>query len=79
MTLKQQIQKALKLPDSQFGSWCSDLHILWSAEVETWLVDNYEFPVNVTRHLANVEGHDWFGHVFLDIPFANEEYHGVTA
>jgi len=72
-TLKDQLKKELDLKESNFGNHYSDLHVLYSPEVDKWLKDNYEFYCNVVKELANIEGHKWYGKYFLDIPFAHVE------
>ena len=75
MTLKEQLKKALNLPESMFSNHCSDLQVLGNGRVINWLKENYEFYQNVERHISNVKGQNWFGQMYLEIPFAYEEYY----
>jgi hypothetical protein len=70
-TLKDELKYKLNIPEDNFGSHCSDLHVLYSPELEQYLKNNYEFYCNVVKELANVEGNEWYGKYFFDIPFAN--------
>ena len=74
MTLKEQIKKALNIPESDFHNYNSDLQILYSEKVMNWLKKNYEFKQNVTVHKSNIKGQPWYGKRFIEIPFAYEEY-----
>lgn len=69
LTLKQQIQKALGLPDSDFHTHASDLYVLWSAELAVWLRENYEFYKNI-ESFTGAKGSNWAGKRAFDIPFA---------
>jgi len=75
MTLKEQIQKALNVPEDFFSNHCSDLQILYNDEIISWLRANYKFMQNVEIHVSDVEGQSWYGKVFIEIPFAFDEYH----
>lgn len=70
MTLQYRIKEAFpEYTDDQFSNWCSDLHVLYSTELDNWLKENYDF-CNIRIHKANVKWHPWFGKRFFDIPFA---------
>ncbi len=70
MSLKDQINRALNIPEKDIGNWCSDLHIKQSKEVEEWLKTNYEYYNNVEKFVSGIDGEMW-----LDIPFAYIEYY----
>ena len=59
----------LKVPEAEYETFRSDLQILFTTERHHWLLENYEFPQNIQLHLANVEGHPWYGQWFIEIPF----------
>jgi hypothetical protein len=69
-SLKQRIQEALNLPESDFGNHYSDLYVIdQKGAVHKWLVENYKFHTNV-RTFIGAKGSDWQGKICLDIPFA---------
>lgn len=68
--LKIRIQEALKLPENHFDRHESDLHILYSKEVNDWLAKNYEFYGNCVVCVSDVKGQPWYNRRFFDIPFA---------
>lgn len=50
-------------------NWTSDLYVLKN-EISTKFVESYEFKVNVTTFISEIEKNVWY-----DIPFAYSEYH----
>lgn len=73
-TLKQQLKQTLNLPESHFDNYCSDLLVLYSERVYKWLNEYYEFPQNSKVSVSNVQGSNWYGKQFIEIPFAYTEY-----
>lgn len=73
--LKEAIKIALNVPESDFSNYCSDLYLLHTPEREKWLKENYQFWCNVRIERSNVDGQEWHGKRFFNIPFAYTEYH----
>ena len=77
-TIKQAIIEKFGIPEENFGNYSSDLHVLPTEEVS--LSDIRDFVMEkfnwcqCPMFFANVEGHDWYGQQFLEIPFGYSEY-----
>lgn len=70
MNLKQQLQAALSIPDSDFSSHATDLYVVDSTgKVMQWLRKNYAHYKNVTSFTGQL-GSSMSGKKCLDIPFA---------
>lgn len=67
--MKKELQAALGLQDDDFGYHESDLYVVDTPEVRTWLKANYKFYSNCTRFKCQITGRG-----MLDIPFANSEF-----
>jgi hypothetical protein len=74
LTLKQKLITILKVPKENIKNYQSDLLILWSEEIETWLKNNYEYPRNILMFYGNVEGSDWHKKKIIEIPFGFDEF-----
>lgn len=70
-SLRNQIKEAFpEMTDSDFHRYCSDLYVLYTPELDKWLKKHYSHYSNVIISVGNVEGGDWYGKRFFDIPFA---------
>lgn len=62
------------------GNGLNDLHVLPEDEderkaIRDWLDLN---EVYYTSSLANVEGHEWYGGIFIEIPFRSDLREALT-
>jgi len=63
--LQQRIQaEFISLTENHFGYQSNDLHVIWTPIIEKWLLENYEFPQNITAFVSQLDGKLW-----LEIPF----------
>ena len=77
MTLKEELMQKFNLRDDQFSNHYSDLYILpddWeqASALLDFIRDDGWSCVNVSH--AGVEGHDWYGKLFIDVAFGYGEY-----
>jgi hypothetical protein len=69
-TLKERILEAF--PEAEFSNHESDLYVLNTPGLRSWLKLNYEFYCNVQSFIG-AKGSDWEGRPALDIPFAYDK------
>jgi hypothetical protein len=68
ITLRQQLQAELNIPDADLSRSASDLLVVdEDGKVFKWLQKNYQFPNNVTRFTGIGP---WKGKACLTVPFA---------
>lgn len=73
MSLKEAIQKQFGYADECFGNYESDLHVLPHSH-EMKAVRDFIVSQGHTATIvySNVEGQDWYGRYFIEVPFAAE-------
>ncbi len=69
-TLKQQIKKALNLPENHFGSHESDLYVKHSVAIMDWVKENVQYWKNCGLFYSKIDHSLW-----IDIPFGFMEEH----
>lgn len=70
--LQQELMAAIpSLTDNDFAYYATDLYVVQTPEVRTWLKANYKFWTNV-QTFRSPAGSDWngAGKACFDIPFA---------
>ena len=67
--LKELLKEKFNLDDSQFSHHESDLYVLYKKEIADFLKSINKGYVIC---MSNVEGQDWFGKSFIDMPFGRD-------
>lgn len=77
MTLRQFLIEQ-GVPEDEMDTWASDLMVLHTPQRERLIAAyNQRYHMNYRPRIkqSNVKGQDWYGKLFLDIPFGYAEYY----
>lgn len=77
-TLRERLINEAGVSPKNIKNHCTDLQVLYTPDIWAWLIMNYESYSIMTKKVADVDGSDWCGNMFIEIPFAYTEYHDTS-